>query len=55
MNDEFERSGRSKINVFSWHLPGGIEESYEKPVRIAGVTTETGTEHPSNISPECYG
>jgi hypothetical protein len=35
-----EGSGHGLIKVLSHHLPGGNEENYEKPVRIAGVLAE---------------
>jgi hypothetical protein len=35
-------------------LPGGVEESHEKPVRIADVSAEIRTKHFLNTSQECY-
>jgi hypothetical protein len=40
MNDKLEKmegSGCGLIDVLSWYLPGGDEESHENSVRVASV------------------
>jgi hypothetical protein len=51
-----EGIGHGLIEVLSWHLPGGSEESYEDSVRIAVVISRVQTEHllSANLEPFHY-
>jgi hypothetical protein len=40
MDNELERGSHGLIEVQSWHLPGGIEETMKNHIRIAGVLSK---------------
>jgi hypothetical protein len=54
LNNEGEKIRKESSMPYSWHLPGGSEESHENPVTTDDLPVEIQTQNFSNMSLRRY-